>query len=244
MSNTINSENTMSNSYTEQTEMQPQNTCIITCSSLREYVDYAQISQETRFPVLEVDRLLHVEPEKMKTAVGEVINTLSAEIKTVLVGMGFCGGVWDHVSFSRRVVIPRVDDCVSLLLHKDDKYHPNLKEEGHLYLYEKNPAEFSARSIMRDYSNADDEFANMNKDWLFHMWYDGYHHLDIIDTGYNDCYSEEYATIAQENADMINAVLDYTEGSNLLLEKLVSGRWDEQFIVAELGHLIRHADFF
>ena len=48
MSNTINSENTMSNSYTEQTEMQPQNTCIITCSSLREYVDYAQISQETR----------------------------------------------------------------------------------------------------------------------------------------------------------------------------------------------------
>jgi hypothetical protein len=49
---------------------------------------------------------------------------------------------------------------------------------------------------------------------------------------------------AQENADQINATLDYVEGSNRLLEKLVSGRWDEQFIVAEPGHKIKHGDFF
>lgn len=49
---------------------------------------------------------------------------------------------------------------------------------------------------------------------------------------------------AQKNADVMNVALDYVEGSNLLLEKLVSGRWDEQFLVAEPGHLIRHGDFF
>lgn len=44
--------------------------------------------------------------------------------------------------------------------------------------------------------------------------------------------------------DYIGAALDHVEGSDLLLEKLVMGRWDDQFLVAEPGHLIRHADFF
>jgi len=38
--------------------------------------------------------------------------------------------------------------------------------------------------------------------------------------------------------------LDYVSGSNRILEKLLTGRWDKQFLVAEPGHRIRHADFF
>lgn len=208
------------------------------------YVDAAQRTQNTNMDVVVIDRLLHVEPEKMKEEIARKIDELSPDIDTVLAAMGFCGGVWDHVSFSKRVVIPRVDDCVSLLLHTDDMYHPNLKEPGHMYLYEQNPGDFSAFSLMRDYSGMDREFAGMDREMLFHMWFDNYHFLDIIDTGMNDCYSEEYVMAAQENADQIGAALDYVAGSNRILEKLVSGRWDGQFLVAEPGHLIRHGDFF
>ena len=76
------------------------------------------------------------------------------------------------------------------------------------------------------------------------MWFDNYHSMDIIDTGMNDCYSEAYVQAAQENADMINASLGYVQGSVRILEKLLSGNWDEQFLVAEPGHVIRHGDFF
>lgn len=220
------------------------NAVIITCSSMKMYVDAAQSSQNTSFPVVTIDRLFHVEPEKMKQEVAGEMEKLSPDVDTVLVAMGFCGGVWDHVTFSRRVVIPRVDDCVSMLLHVDDHYHPNLKETGHMYLYEQNPEDFSALRLMRDYSDMDAEFAGMDREMLFHMWFDNYHFLDIIDTGMNDCYSEEYAAAAQENADQMEAALDYVTGSNRILEKLVSGRWDEQFLVAEPGHVIRHGDFF
>jgi len=75
-------------------------------------------------------------------------------------------------------------------------------------------------------------------------YFGNYHHLDIIDTGYNDCYSEEYVTAAQEEADRIHMALDYVEGGIGLLEKLVAGKWNEQFLVAEKGHMIRHGDFF
>ena len=220
------------------------NACILACTSLRDYVDAAQASRGTAWPVFWLDRSLHAEPDRMKAAAAERIASLPEEFDTVLVAMGFCGGVWDHVRFDRRVVIPRTDDCVSLLLHRDDGYHPNLKEEGHLYIYEKDPADFSATRIMSDHRYAEEELKGLNMDYVLSMWFSGYGHLDIIDTGLNDCYTEEYAAAAQRDADLIHADLDYVPGSNLLLEKLVSGRWDGQFLVAEPGHLLIHGDFF
>ena len=220
------------------------NACILTCTSLKEFVDAAQERQNTSYPVYCVDRNLHAEPEQMKAAVGELMASLPTEFDTVLVSMGFCGGVWDHVTFDRRVVVPRVDDCISLLLHTDDEFHPNLKEMGHLYLYENDPADFSALTLMHDTNSLGEDLKNINQEFLYDMWFNNYRHMDIIDTGVNDCYSEEYAAAAQATADEINAELDYVPGSIMLLEKLVSGRWDEQFLVAEPGEVLLHGGFF
>ena len=136
--------------------------------------------------------------------------------------MGFCGGAWDHVSFPCRVVIPRVDDCVSMLLAVDDRPIPNRKEIGHLYLYESDPAEFSALTLLHDGGTADEIYRGMSRDDLFRYWFGNYHAMDIIDTGLNPCYDVAYVEAAQREADAINAALDYAPGSNLILEKLVS----------------------
>ncbi len=97
---------------------------------------------------------------------------------------------------------------------------------------------------MRSDMPLDEDLKKLDPEFLFHMWFDSYHHMDIIDTGLNDCYSEEYARAAQEQADQIKAELDYVPGSIRLLEKLVSGRWDQQFIVAQPGRTLVHGDFF
>ena len=220
------------------------NATILTCSSLTPFVRAAQAHEGTHWNVVEVNRDLHSEPATMKKELARLIASLPPEIDTVLVAMGFCGGAWDHVSFERRVVIPRFDDCVSLLLNTDDAYHANLKEPGHLYLYEKDPAQFSALGLMRSDAASSPEYAGLSQEDLFHFWFDNYRTVDIIDTGLNDCYSEGYVMAAQNEADKIGAALDYATGSNHTLEKLVSGRWDDQFLVAEPGTLIRHGNFF
>lgn len=221
-----------------------ENTVVLACSSLLDYVNAAQEKLGTDYPVIVLDRKNHIDPELMKEKVREVMNDLPGRVTTVLVAMAFCGGVWDHVSFPRRVVIPRADDCVSILLHRTDADEPNMKETGHLYLYEKDPKDFSALVMFYDDSVKSKEYDGMDPEFLHHMWFDNYHYMDIIDTGLNDCYTEEYAAAAQNEADQINAALDYVPGSNLMMEKLLSGRWDSQFVVAQPGHLIRHADFF
>ncbi len=214
---------------------------VLSCSSLKDYIEAAQKACGTEIPVVYLDKKYHAEPADMKQCILKEERKLPAEVDTVLVAMGFCGGAWDHVTCSRRVVIPRVDDCVSLLLQKTDEYNPNLKKTGHLYMVEKDPEDFSFEKMFADQTDIPD---GMSREMLFHMYFDSYKWLDIVDTGLTDCYSETYVMKAQEIADSVDASLDYVEGGNYLLEKLVSGKWDEQFLVAEPGHLIRHSDFF
>lgn len=239
-------------------------TVILSCSSLIEYVNAAQKTMGTHWPVVVVDRSHHAEPAEMKQVVKETIEKIlsgcipadpdspqetpsgrpdPADV-TILVAMGFCGGSWDHVSFPCRVVIPRTDDCISILLATDDKYIPNRKELGHLYIYESDPKDFSALQLLRDGGTADETYRNMSRDDLFRYWFGNYYAMDMIDTGLNPCYEVPYVEAAQKEADRINAELGYAQGSNLMMEKLVSGRWDEQFLVAEPGHVIKHSDFF
>ena len=53
--------------------------CIVSCTSLLEFVKAAQRSQGTDYPVFTADRSLHVEPERMGAAVSQIISSLPAE---------------------------------------------------------------------------------------------------------------------------------------------------------------------
>jgi hypothetical protein len=75
------------------------------------------------------------------------------------------------------------------------------------------------------------------------LWFAVYTHVDIIDTGIYDCLAKDYIVQARRDADLIHCCLDYVTGSNLLLEKLVSERWDGQFLVTEPGRMLSDRDF-
>lgn len=52
-------------------------TVILTCSSLENYVKRAQDKMNTTYPVIVIDRIYHVEPEKMKTAIFQELEKLN-----------------------------------------------------------------------------------------------------------------------------------------------------------------------
>lgn len=221
-------------------QLHPEHTVILSCSSLLLHVEAAQTKMHTRFPVVNLDRRLHAEPKRMRSSILETLDALPPSCETVLAAMGYCGGSWNHIPLSRRVVIPKVDDCITLLLHTDDTPHGNLKEAGHMYFRDCDTGAYSIESmkeeICRTYGM---EFGTS----IFGSWFQNYTNADIIDTGVYDCYSEEYVTEAQKNADLIRCSLGYVEGSNRILEKLVSGQWDAQFIVLESGQEMTEQDF-
>lgn len=201
---------------------------ILSCQTLTEYVQKAQASCHTDYPVVELDRQYHVDPAKMREHILQALSQLPDEIDTVLVAMGFCGGSWQDVSSSKTLVIPRVSDCVSLALITPEQYDPDLKEAGHMYLFGEGNTGFSIRAIYEDLQK---KYDRDMAEFVFQQYFEHYYHLDIIDNGLYDCYDLEYVERAQEDADRIQAELDFVSGSNIMLEKLISGKWDEKFLI-------------
>ena len=110
-------------------------TVILSCTTLLEYVQQAQKTCYTDFPIIELNRQYHIEPSKMKEHILQTLSSLPSDVDTVLVAMGFCGGSWQDVSCSKTLVIPRVADYVELTLTTPEQYAPDLKEPGHMYLF-------------------------------------------------------------------------------------------------------------
>lgn len=175
--------------------LHPDHTVILACTSLLLHVEAAQTRMGTHFPVVELDRRLHAEPKQMRSRILEALDALPAGCDTVLVAMGYCGGSWNHIPLTRRVVVPKVDDCITLLLHTDDTPHGNLKEHGHMYFRDCDTGPYSIEGmkdeICRTYGM---EFGTS----IFGSWFQNYTNADIIDTGVYDCYSEEYVAEAQK----------------------------------------------
>lgn len=210
-------------------------TVILGCSSLKDYIDEAQRKVKTNYPVFYLNRLYHRDPNEMREHIIDTLTTMDKDVDTILVAMGHCGGSWNGVKAPCRLVIPKIDECVSLLLQNTDEVKSDLKEPGHLYVREKDPMKENFHAIFDKLTkNLDEE----TKKRYHEDWKKYYHEIDIIDTKINDCRRADYVRVVKEDADWLGAKLGFVEGGTYLLEKLFTGRWDEQFTILERGEQI------
>lgn len=182
------------------------NAIILACSTLRDYVAAAQRACGTSFPVAYLDRSDHIEPARMRTQILRALDVLPEAFDTVLVAMGFCGGSWQDVSCPKRLVIPRVDDCVSLVLMATEEVNPCAKQMGHMYVFGGESGGFSIGGI---YESLVAEHGPAEGQRRFDALFEGYRNVDIIDTGVYDCYDPDFVEAVQVDADRIRADLDY-----------------------------------
>lgn len=215
-------------------------TCIVCCDSLESHLEAAQVKMRTNYPVYTLDRALHSEPKNMRQSLLDTLNALPEHMTTVLIAMGYCGGSLDNICTRQQLVIPNLDDCITMLLTRTDTQQGNLKQRGHMYFRD---SECGGVNVQRMLDNLRREYGMERGTGIFGMWFADYTHADIIDTGVFDCYEESYVESIQKQADLIRCELDYVEGSNRILEKLVSGQWDEQFLIVPPGTVLAKSAF-
>ena len=83
------------------------------CGSLKRHIDAAQKKEGTAYPVIEMDSRLHAEPKDMREALFAKMEQLPEDADTVLLAMGLCGGSVSERPLPVRLVMPRVDDCIT-----------------------------------------------------------------------------------------------------------------------------------
>lgn len=213
---------------------------LLACSSLTKDVMAAQEKMHTNHPVIWLNRKYHADPKEMRRQIQKTLSELDPTADTVLVAMGFCGGSWGDLAARQRIVIPCVDDCITLLLHTDDRKASNLKQTGHFYFRELDAGEISLESMEKRLCQSRGEAQGRA---LFHQWFDPFTHIDIIDTGTYDSYAPDHLRQVQRDADLTQCAVRHVPGSIRILEKLVSGQWDEQFLIVEPGNSLAWKDF-
>lgn len=217
------------------------NAVILACSSMARQVAAAQRKMGTDYPVRCVDRRYHAEPKEMRLKLIEALGGLAGEFDTVLVAMGFCGGSWESVYAPLRVVAPRADDCITILLNTDGAPHENLKEPGHIYIRDTDTGRYSLEGLRESVC---ERYGREHGLALFDKWFASYTHADIIDTGTYDSRAEDFLAQVRRGAEITRCELRHVPGGSVVLEKLVSGDWDDLFVVAEAGETLTRDMFF
>jgi hypothetical protein len=184
---------------------------------------------------------LHLEPDKLRTALQEAINQIEPEIDTILLGYGLCSrAVTGLKSEKCTLVIPKIDDCIGLFLGSLEEYnHQHRTQPGTLYFTKgwleagQNPYDQNAELIKK--------FGEARAKSFFKILMKNYTRMVFINTGNYNIAS--YREQTQASAKALDLRYEEIAGSGRLVQKLLTGPWDDEFVVVPPGRAIAYRDF-
>lgn len=212
---------------------------LVACSMMEDELRsvYEKIGCEV--PIRWLERGYHNTPEKLRQVLQREIDELG-EYDEILLAYGLCGnGTAGLVSEKATLVLPKFDDCINLMLCTGARKTRGLAEAGSIYLTQGWIQDEEA--ILQKQEEYVEEYGEETAQEILEMMYEHYEKIAVIDTG---CYDlkpvQDYAGRAGE---MLSLEPVTVPGSTRILEKLLRGQWDEDFIVQRPGRPLTAAQW-
>jgi hypothetical protein len=213
-------------------------TTFVACKTLEDEIKNAIKGTAGDYDIHWIESGLHNYPDKLKSTLQEHIDSITGSDYIVLI-FGLCGNALLGLgSKESTLVIPRVDDCISLFLGGNSKRRDGEQAVRAYYLtkgwlrYENN--------IWKEYSKSIERYGLEKTRSIFKIMLKHYTHLVVIDTGaYNlEDFIEETKEIAEElglEHKVVPAELD-------LLNAALNNNWDQGFALIEPGQKVTLQD--
>jgi hypothetical protein len=218
--------------------MDPKRTKVIACATVIEEM-LPFIPTEMAYQVLDFG--LHLSPGKLKEKLQDEIDISSLDYDTILLGYGLCSlAVVGLMAKSCSLVIPKVDDCIAIFLGSSQAYSEQTKKEPGTYYLTKGWIEV-ADTPFDEYERLVTKYGQERADYIMKAMLKHYTRLVYIDTGHAD--KQPYLDYARKTADQFNLRFEEIPGSNELVLKMLTGPWDDDFLIVEPGHTITYMDF-
>lgn len=170
--------------------------------------------------VIYLEYALHVYPEKMKETIKEKINSLKGEVDVVLLGYGFCKSLQGiEAECDIPVIMPQVDDCISILLTPEVRAQEIEKEAG-TYFLSPGWAELGKEMVIKELHL--DRARQYGRDpfELAKYLFTNYKRALYIDTGVGD--NDYFIAKSEQFCKDFNLALETTEGCSPVLETMLA----------------------
>lgn len=213
-------------------------TAIIACKTLEDEVKQALEAIGDKSRVIWIESGLHNYPERLKETLQKSINSIT-DSDYILLIFGLCGNsLLDLQSETATLVIPKVDDCISLFLGGNSK-RKVMENSARAYYLTKGWLRYE-NNIWMEYQRSIERYGLEKTRSIFQIMLKHYTHLVIIDTGAYDTESflAETKSIAKE-LGLKHKVVPADLG---LLAAALNKQWDDAFALIEAGQKITLKD--
>lgn len=213
-------------------------TAILACQTLQDELKLVIKETGVDFPVIYVESGLHNTPELLHKRIQEEINRID-NVDIILLLFGYCGNSLLGVKSDRaKLVLPKVDDCIPLLLGSCE-IKKNISKEMGTYFLTKGWLDYE-NNLLQEYNRCVIRYGQARTSKIMKVMLGHYKRFMLIDTG---AYSvESILPQTREFAERLNLCHEVAPGSLRLLYKLLQGEWDEDFFVLEPGQSITMHD--
>lgn len=211
---------------------------IIACATvIEEMRPYLPPGMETQV----LDFGLHTNPRELKRVLQETVNTVAPRVDTILLGYGLCSmAVVGLQATGCTLVVPRVDDCIAIFLGSGAAYRQQARREPGTYYWTKGWIE-AGDGPFDEYDRLVEQYGEEKARWIMDQMLKNYTRLALINTGQYEM--DRYRDYSRCTAARFGLRYEEIPGSNELIERLLHGPWDDQFIIAPPGHTITYLDF-
>lgn len=184
---------------------------------------------------------LHYHPAKLHQEIQEALNRSEGYSRVVL-GFGLCGGSLSEIKAANcPLVIPRVHDCLPVLLGAKEKYQELQHRENRTFYFSGGWVE-GERMFIHEYERSCIKFGPKKALRIFRMMFENYTRMMYIHTGHPRDGSSLEKT--REFAGIFDLPCMETRGSLDYLKKLVFGPWDAyEFVTVPAHDTVREEEF-
>ncbi|KXS40424.1 MULTISPECIES: DUF1638 domain-containing protein [unclassified Candidatus Frackibacter] len=199
-------------------------TKIIACQTIQdEILSILPNNVETKF----LKYALHRQPGRLKEKLQEAINE-TRNHNTILLGYGLCSNsIAGLHSKDKTLVIPRVHDCISILLGSREEYNKKFRQSpGTIYL-SKGWIDHGGDPYA-NYQDYAEQYDEETAQWIIEEEYKNYEQLVFINTEVGDL--SKYKDYSRKVANYLDLNYKEVNGSLRMVEKLLNQDWDQDFI--------------